>query len=634
MPQLPPTIHERLARCGTEVYLTGLITGAAVELRIDGTTQTFTATGHARNVTVPPLSAGARVTARQNDGSGFTPPSPPVIVEDAAVPPTAAPLLPSQVGSCSQCLRVSGMVPGCDVDVFQSGNPVGNGRVGRDGAACVGVNLRRVDVEEDVITARMVVCGSDGPLASRPLLPDFNLPRPVVGGPLFGCQALVPLSGLRLGAKTRIETDTGTFLGWICNCWTAVNVWVLHRLVPGERVRAQQYWDSDQCRADSPWSNWQVIVPPDERIKPVVQEALVEGDQVIRVGNQIGGADLVVMIRPDPTSSPVLYGPRPAGEEPEIALGDPLVAGSQVAVEQRLCGHVEVSDWVTVLPKPPVVLAPIVLPPLFECAGAVQVSGLHPGATVRVFCDGFPCGLGWAGLDSSVTVATAPALVAGTTVTAKQWVGGVESPPSAGIPVQALEELHRPRVIGPVADGDRLITVSGVTPGALVSILSGSELLGERFAGESLTRVETLPVPGPVHATVRLCNQVQTSDRVIPITSPGAIGPEAGVGEVDVDYGTFVIPNHPIPGTMHVDGGFSHPIRGRLYYPADANGKLIDSIRNRPLVVVAHGYWDWDEEDKSHLGYAYLARHLARWGAFVLSIDLAGVNQQTSIDVP
>jgi hypothetical protein len=613
------------------VTVNGLITGAEVVLSVDGTEFTHIATGGGHTFTVPTLDPGAVLTARQDDGSGPTPPSPPVIVENAAVPPTSSPLFPAEVGSCSQCVRLAGLVPGCEIEVMQAGNVVGTGVASRHGDACIRVELRgaRQDPGPD-LTARMIVCGDPGPLSGISLVPDPPPSAPVVGSPLFGCQRVVPLHALRRGATTGIETDTGTFLGRICNCWTDVNVNVLHPLVPGERVRARQFWESPECALDGPWSGWQDVVPPDERIKPEVREALVEGDQIIRVTNQIVGSDLVILIR-DGVALEQRFGPRPASQEPEIALNVPLVAGQQVAVEQHLCGHMELSDWVMVLPAPPQVLAPVVLPPLYECAGAVQVSALHPGAVVRIFQDGDPSGPGWAGLSGSIAVVAAPALAAGARVTARQWVGGIAGPESDPTEVLAVPDLHQPRVVEPVAIGDTTVWVSGVTPGVLVSIYSGGSLIGEGFAGESLVPITVAPVPGVLHAEVRLCDRTLAGPRVEAIESPRAHRSGVGVGEQDLDYGESWVQMHPREEGGN-DGGFNHPLRGRLYHPVDDEGNIPDTVRNRPVVIVAHGHHYCDKEDQSHLGYAYLAHHLVRWGMFVFSLDLAHVNDMSEAD--
>ncbi|TRW46615.1 alpha/beta hydrolase [Georgenia yuyongxinii] len=630
MAALTPTVLERVARCATQVHVNGLTTGAQVVLTVDGATFTGTAAGGGHMFDVPPLAADAVLTATQDDGSGPTPPSPAVIVEDAAGPPTSAPLFPAEVGACSQCVHLRGLVPGCEVQVRQAGNVAGTATADRHGEACVPVELR--GSREDpgpALTAHMSVCGAVGPSSGAILLPDGPLPAPGVGGPLFGCQRVVPLRGLRRGAKTQVGTDSGTYLGWICNCWTDVDVNVLHPLVPGERVRAQQYWDGDACKMLGPASRWVDVVPPDERIRPTVREALVEGDQLIRVTNQIVGGDLVILLRDDGASPEQRFGPRPASQEPEIALNAPLVAGQQVAVEQHLCGHIEVSDWATVLPAPASVPAPVLLPPLYECAGVVQVAGLYPGAVTRIFQDGIPCGLGWAGLDVSVEVAAAPGLAAGARVTARQWVGGVAGPESDPVTVQPVpEKLHEPRVVGPVALGDTTVWVSGVTPGALVSVYSAGALLGEGYAGEPLTRVGISSAPGLLDAHVRLCDRTANGPRTETLEYPGAARTNRGVGTRDLDYGTAWIPEHATTeGTT--DGGYDHPVRGRLYHPVDEDGDLPDFARPRPLVLIAHGLHYADEEDQSHLGYAYLAEHLVRWGMFVFSLDLKRVNEET-----
>lgn len=633
MSALTPTVHERIARCNTSVRVSGLVGGATVELRIErsgGTDiETHVATSSVHHFTVALLDGGDKISARQNDGGGFTPSSPQVIVEEAAVPPTAGPLLPAQVGGCSQCVHVTGLVPGCKVDLRQSGTLVGEGTADRHGNACIGVILRPRD-RTGTLHARMIVCGVAGPMSATPIVPDPALPKPVVGHPLYGCQRMVPLSGLLQGARARMETNTGTDLGSICSCWNAVNVRVLHKLKVGEKVHAQQYWTGEACKDEGFWSDWRDVIEPDEGIKPTVKEALIEGDQTIRVDNQILGAEITVLIR-DNESAPIeSFGPRDADVDPEIMLNEPLVAGQQVAAVQKLCGHSEQSDWVTVLPLPEKIFAPLLMPPMYDCGSAVQVSMLHLGAVVRIYQDGIPCGLGFAGTKSSISVDANPPLVAGAQLTAIQWVGGVESPVSNTVIVQPVEGLHQPRVLIPVAADDTTVWVSGVTPGAWVSIKSGGALLGERRASEPIVRVPVTPVPGPIFAATRLCTHELTSATVSPIVSPCAIGTAADFGETfKGSYPPFSVPVIPVSVQTGDDGGFQHKIEGQLYYPADGSGKM-DRVQDRPLVVIAHGYWDWDEEDQSYLGYAYLARHLARWGMFVFSVNLAETNDKVS----
>ena len=624
---LTPTVHERLARCGTRIFVDGLAAGADVELDVGGSVTSFAATGAGSNVVVGPLAAGAKVTARQNDGSGWTPWSPEVIVEDADVPPGSVPHLPASVGNCSQCVWVTGLVPGSEVELLQGTSVVGTSTADRHGRACVGVTLR----QDEVLRGRMIVCGDTGPQSSTPLAADTALPKPVVGTPLYACQRIVPLSELRKGSRVRLESDTSGGLGSVCTCWNPVSVRVDAELVEGHKIRAQSYWDGETCKSEGAWGDWKDVVPPDEGIKPELLDALVEGDRTIRVANQISGSELTIFIAATENAAdianPDSFGPRSASEEQEIDLNAPLKEGNVVWVEQSLCGRTEPSDPVVVDGLPDIIYAPMVIPPLHDCGGMVTVTRLHAGAQVRVFQNGFVIGIGWSGMANSLVIDTA-SLIAGRVVTAKQWVGGNPSPDSEPVTVKELTEMYTPRVVEPVTRNDHAVWVSGVTPGARVAIHSDGVLIGETESGESLVRVPTSAITGGVTATVSLCTlENDSGEAVAPLDDPCERGPWATTGSKFKGYESFTVDNW-------VDGGgFSHPIEGQLYYPtapggclSPGSGQSIDpNARNLPLVIIAHGYWTSID---SYLGYGYLAHHLASWGMVVYSLNLNTVNSK------
>jgi hypothetical protein len=633
MATLTPSVHELLARCGTRVYVDGLVAGADVVLTINGASQPAQTAGADGSLwfAVPPLQGGAAVQAKQDAGAGFTPLSPAVIVEDVLLPPNAPPTLPDAVGMCSQCVYVQGLVPECRVELAVGNQAVGQSIADLDGNVCIDVDLSsQHDDAGNVLRARMRVCGQLGPEANSLLVPESALPKPVVGAPLFGCQRSVPLSNLHPGAGVRLQSDTRpvgspnpilTDLGSFCSCWDAVNDWIGSQLVTGQPIRAQQFFSGKgACLAQGPWSDWQPVVQPDERIKPKVLEALIEGDQVIRVDNQIAGASLMVRIQPAAGQPEDEFGPRPAGR-PEIALNAALAAGNVVSVVQTLCGVSMESDPATVLPKPPVVYAPVVLPPLYDCGAVVQVSNLQPGSVVRVYQDGIPIGLGWAGTASSVAVSVSPSLVAGGKVTARQWVGGVDGPESApSVPVLRLVEPARPRILRPVAVSDTLIWVSRVPPGARVTIRAGGRPIGSAISAEPIVRVPVAPVMGAIDAVLRLCQQTATSDPVQPIPDPCGDGRFPETGEEFKSY-----PAWNVPATADGDA-FNTTIEGQLYFPAQG-GDIHPNVRNLPLVVIAHGLWE--PNVMSYTGYDYLAKHLAGWGMLVFSINLDVVNTLT-----
>jgi dienelactone hydrolase len=343
---------------------------------------------------------------------------------------------------------------------------------------------------------------------------------------------------------------------------------------------------------------------------------LIEGDRTLRIGNQFANAALLVRIRPDGASPYEEFGPVATSTEPELGLNAPLMAGNVVTVVQTLCSVSVESDPVTVLPRPPVILPPVIVAPLNTCATAVQVSNLHPGAFVRVLADGISIGTGWAGIASSIAV---PAnLIVNLKITATQRVGGITSVHSDPAVLVKQSRVDRPRIMLPVSEGDRAVWVSHVTPGAHVSIWQGSTLLGRSNATEPVVRVGTQPVQGAVHATVSLCGSDAMSPHVEVIRSPTADGDFAGAAEAFKKYADFNVPDVIDAKT------FTSPIQGQLYFPSDDGKSWPRGARNVPLVIVAHGYWRPGID--SFLGYDYLAQHLARWGMVIYSLDLDEVN--------
>ena len=306
-------------------------------------------------------------------------------MESAVFPPDSAPLLPDEVGACSRCVFVGGLVPGCETRLTLGSNLIGSGTADINGSACVALDTGTT--MKGRLEALMVVCGATGPSSSAPIVDESQLPKPAIIGPLFGCQTTVALTNLRKGAMVNLETDTGTDLGSFCSCWTSVSLDTGSTLEVGTQVRARQYWDGP-CEATGEWSDWVHVVQPDDRIKPEILQPLVEGDDVIRVTNQLSGATLLIRIRADGKASAKEFGPRPASSEVEIGLNYPLAAGNVVSVVQTLCGVAVESDEVIVLARPSKILPPVIVPPLYEGGTAIQVSNLYPGALVRVYMDG------------------------------------------------------------------------------------------------------------------------------------------------------------------------------------------------------------------------------------------------------
>ena len=96
MALLPPTVGERLAKCGTTVVVWGVVPGANVELRIDGATQNRVVNDSWTEFTVASLNANQQVTARQTLAPDPTSAdSPAVVVGDVQLPPPSPRLAPT-----------------------------------------------------------------------------------------------------------------------------------------------------------------------------------------------------------------------------------------------------------------------------------------------------------------------------------------------------------------------------------------------------------------------------------------------------------------------------------------------------------------------------------------------------------
>src|SRR5215831_1678325 len=117
MALLPPTVGERLARCGTRVLVWGVVPGATVDLRIDGATvQTQVVNDSWFVFTLASgLNANQRVTARQTlapDPASSD--SPEVVASDVQLPPAPPRLAPTIFG-CANCVYVDGVAPGATI---------------------------------------------------------------------------------------------------------------------------------------------------------------------------------------------------------------------------------------------------------------------------------------------------------------------------------------------------------------------------------------------------------------------------------------------------------------------------------------------------------------------------------------
>ncbi len=640
MPPLPPTVGERLVKCETQVEVWGIVTGANVDLLIDGVavlTQN-NVTGWGTTFTLAaPLVVGNRVTSRQTVSGTPSSESPEVVVGDVDLPPPPPRLAPS-IYRCANCVYADGMAPGSTLTIFQGqdidtgGHQIAQTTVGRDGTTCFSPGSGFAD--NTPIFGVATTCGINSVASPDSGLVDISgpLPAPSIHSPIYGCQTAILMEGLTQGASIEVFADHVS-LGSFCNCWGAVNVNLGRGLTAGEGMSGKQTMVNAaiSCAVDGVESTPAVVVvPPDAGIKPGIRPVLYDSDRLIRVTNQISGGQLTVFVQPVGGAENNV-GNAGSSQFEEIALNDPLVAGQIVRVTQTLCGRTESSDPLTVQPRPGSIQAPVVRSPLYSCGVLVAIDGLLTGAQVRVFQNGFPVGFAWAD-GPSITVRIGPSLVTGKALTAIQRVGGVDSLLSAPVTVLAAGALPLPVLLGPVVVGGLSVQVGGIVPGAYVQVFDRGALVGTADAVEATVAVplsRAIVAASDLRAAQTLCgNGSGTSGPgPSPITDPSTTGPFTPSTPADTPGTTFSVPASADAGPLTVT------LTGELTFPEDPTnpGHVDPSGVPYPLVIIAHG--NHNASSPSYQGYRYLANLLVSQGVICFSANLNDLNgSDTNID--
>jgi hypothetical protein len=611
----------------------GILNGANVDLLIDGSlvqTQnnvTSWGTSFALGAQLTPRQA---VTARQSLGGSPSSESPAVVVGDVDLPPPPARLAPS-VFRCSNCIYADGMAPGSTITIFQGGDREGGGATqiaqaiaDRDGAACFGTGGGFPNNQPIFATA--TTCGITSDRSPNSALADIPGPLPAtnIHSPIYACQTAIDMDGLTQGASIEVFASHVS-LGSFCNCWGAVHVNLPRALNLNEGITSKQTMinAATGCNVDGIENPLAVrVIAPDSGIKPGVREAVYDGDQIIRVTNQISGGELTIFVKQGATENNV--GSSGSSEYEEVSLNNPLVAGQIVRVEQSLCGHTESSDPVTVQPRPSRIPVPVVRAPLYSCGVLVPVDNVLKGAQVRVFQNGFPVGFAWSDGTTAV-VHIGPALVAGKSITATQRVGGVDSLPSAGVPVGNIATLPVPVVLGPLIIGSQTVQVGGVVPGAYVQVFDGGVLDGGADGVEGTVTVSlSKPVSAGSNLQARqaLCGNWSglSGPGPNPISDPSAPGAFTPSTPSDTPTTSFNVPASADAGPETVS------MTGELTFPeAPGNPNQVDpSGAPYPLIVIAHG--NHSASSPSYQGYRYLANLLVSQGMICFSANLNDLN--------
>lgn len=455
----------------------GLLANAQVTLEINGVPTTVVVAATARTFVVAALPPNARLRARQQLGVEQSEWSAEAIAEPVQLPPSPPVTSPS-IPRCSQHIFASNVAPGSSVTVLHGSIVAASGVADRAGNACMAVT----DPPPASYTTQTTTCGVVSPTGHIDVTPPPEISAPVVVEPVFECQTVVAFQQLVPGAvyeifvtdRAGVESSLGSFAA----CTPNVVVTVPRRFAPGDAVSAiggmeRERW---QCHVRGRSSVPVFVVPPDDRLTPVIAEPVYEGDAVLRVTNQIEGATITLLRRAEMSAAEETIGARPASQHPEVSVGTALAADNIIWVVQALCGQSRASLPVTVRRRPGVIPQPRIRKPVYACAGVILVDAVVPGATVwvRQVPVGLPgpeilLGKVWSS-GSSIAVPVAPRPSHGFDVVAVQDVSGQFGGPSSRIAVELREQIPEPRVVGPIRSGDLSVWCEELLPGASVRI--------------------------------------------------------------------------------------------------------------------------------------------------------------------
>ncbi|HEY6344995.1 MAG TPA: hypothetical protein VIY49_26150 [Bryobacteraceae bacterium] len=421
--------------CSNALLISGAVPGAVITLTdsLHHTRGTGTATqdGSVGVGVSPPLGHGEVLNASQTACglSQLAPtPSPPPVAPPPVLP---MPVVEGPLFACDQAVTVEGVIPGAEVTLnITGGSP-------ETGAFVVSSEYFQVPPLKpgETVTATQAFPNCEKrPATSLPVKVGRAQPPapPVVKGPLCPGGQSVRLSNLTVGAPVEIFQN-GALVGHAGAAKTTDDFHISVALLPNAKITARQ---SNQCTPQrwSGISNTVVVGPVAGSLAPPdLTKPLYECASLVNVTNIHPGALVQVL-----SAKNGLIGQKTVyAWEADIPVAPQLTQGDTITAQQIGCGQTSgPSAPVTVqgLPK----LTPPVILPITDCARAVRVTGLVPGAVVDVMIQtGSP--FTWLA-SATATLATInvplPAgveLAAGTLLVARQrlcsQVSGTTDPP-------------------------------------------------------------------------------------------------------------------------------------------------------------------------------------------------------------
>jgi hypothetical protein len=468
------------------------------------------------------------------------------------------------------------------------------------------------------------------------------LSPPFVVEPLYRCATAVVVRGFIAAAELDLEID-GAIVDTRAAGFPEPNGEIFQLAAPlaaGQVVRARQRFGGAQSAWSAPATSRDHTVDyPAGLPRPRVNPAPVH-----ECGSRTGVENLVtgcnVWIEATGTEVGRVNGAAPhqgVNVNPDYGLAQDVVAFAE------LCGEASPPSETHVTQPPPSPMPAPGFEPVYEGGQQLTVTGLANGARFDLGRNGTPLGT-WRTWGQRHLVGLNPPFSAGEAITVSQRLCP-GNPPSVVVTttVEPCSKLPAPGVM-PIQAGDTRVTLTSFVPDARIQVYLNLVKVGDG-GGPIVVLTQGVSHGDTVHVLQRLgaCVGNTVQEVRVSCVAPALVSDPAAldlfpVGTLTYNGGTFTFL------------GESLPIRGTVYYPAEADGAAQPfhvRLAERgpvPIVFIAHGNHGTHrdpvnpvnpatgEENQNcgpvpgwveipnHEGYDYLQRQLARMGIIAVGV--------------
>lgn len=328
----PPKVNGPLRACQHSVLVSDVVDGAQVTLtEIPGFSETACFDLPALWFICPPLTLGASVSAVQKmPGCEITSgPSAPVVVGPPT--PVPAPVVVPPLCAGSVFVRLTNLMPGSPVEIFQGATSLG---LGSAPEATFDFPVPPL-AGGAIITARQELCTNwSAPSGGVKVDPHpASLPTPVVASPLVECGAAVHVDNLHPGATVYVfSTLLGAPIGTQDVFFTSADVPVAPQLIKGDQIFAVQHGCGLVSSKSALVTVQPLIKPGPPKVLPPVETCM----RSVTVGNVVPGAHVDLYVNGGWRGSAIATGPT---VEIPVLFG-PLHAGDAVTARQMICDYI------------------------------------------------------------------------------------------------------------------------------------------------------------------------------------------------------------------------------------------------------------------------------------------------------